>query len=134
MQKKQNDPSLESVFQALRREDEAAAPDFSLMWQTARARAGRRRSERRFGLLIAAAAAVVLIAGLLLSRLRHPPIAVERDGPFAGWRSPTAALLQGPPGWQVPSIRSPGQPPGGALSEWRSPTAALGPAAGKSSG
>ena len=88
------DDDLRARFDALRRVEAAAAPDFDAVIAKPAAR------HRRIVLpaTVAAAAAVMLVAGLRFAASRSSDsITVSPSEPsLLAWRSPTASLLQTP--------------------------------------
>ncbi len=95
MSRKANDSDddvLRRRFAELRERDRAGAPAFDMLLSRARSRAMRARARRP---LLAAAAMAVLLAGVALTvlmlRRGEPRFPVEA---LAGWRSPTAFLLE----------------------------------------
>ena len=95
-----DDRDLRENFDALRREDEEAAPAFDPMWD----RAARRHAFRRFTLasrqaLWAAAGVAFLSGATILYRAASPPpetVSADVARAFAEWRAPTDFLLRTP--------------------------------------
>ena len=87
-----DDPVFRRLFAELRQRDRAWTPAFDTLLSSARSRAAKARARRP---LLAAAAVAVLVAGIALTvlvlRRRDPRVPLEA---LAGWKSPTAFLLE----------------------------------------
>ncbi len=87
-----DDEVLRRLFAELRERDRGATPAFDTLLSSARSRSAKARAGRP---LLAAAAIAVLIAGVALTvlvlRRREPRVPLEA---LAGWKSPTAFLLE----------------------------------------
>jgi len=88
---------LARAFAQLREEDRRAAPSFrALVERGARAGTRRRRSVWASRAAVAAGVLVALALGLLVARSARGPAAESVAAELAGWRSPTAFLLETP--------------------------------------
>lgn len=121
-----DDAKIREHFDALRRQDDARAPDFATTLTQTRARAVKRPQPRAGWWLATAAAAGVAL--LWLVRVEAPPTTPAATDDFAvgtpsaagdfavgGWRMPTDVLLETPgiellgsPGWEPFADPAPG--------------------------
>src|SRR5579859_5523753 len=99
------DPDLQARFDALRRADHSATPDFGAFADSV---VVRKRHPVAASAMLVAAAVVLALGGLRLATRRTR--AVQPEGPsILSWRSPTDALLHTPEQalWRtVPTIES----------------------------
>jgi hypothetical protein len=95
------DPDLAPRFEALRRQEEGAAPAFAHLWGAAerRRREGRSATFHRGAMALAAisiAAVALLSAWLVALRVPAPTASLGAVPSISEWRSPTAFLLRTP--------------------------------------